>query len=251
MTYNHHDILLTFVAYGLKNFSEVSNMRKVLSVLLLASLLFGIGTNAFAAEKETDEDKAMALIAKTNFKINEEILKAQEKANKLRLDYLSDVRKLEEEGKVNLIEKEYLNGLEANISKEETMEVIEEKLSIIENFLLTEAIEDEDKHLLVEQEVGEITTLLVADENNSLLTIPSQEHYEGKTVEDKYKQLTEKYVAQLDIIIDNLIEKAEKMSAHTIAKVAKVGITAVCELVPVQIGHRLVDVDPISVVGRN
>jgi hypothetical protein len=251
MTYNHHDILLTFVAYGLKNFSEVSNMRKVLSVLLLASLLFGIGTNAFATEN-TKVETVKTLIINTNIKIENEIAKAVEKADKLRADYLSDVRKLEEEGKVALIEKEYLIGLEEEQAEEETMEVVEERLFIIEDIMFSEKNNSEEKLLLVENEVNEITTLLFSNENMlALNSLEQEKQSEGKTVYEKYIQLTDKYIKQLKTIIENLQEKAEKLSTNTIKKATEVGINAVCELVLVRIGHEYVWVDPIRVVGLN
>jgi hypothetical protein len=251
MTYNHHDILLTFVAYGLKNFSEVSNMRKVLSVLLLASLLFGIGTNAFA-EEDTKVETVKTLIINTNIKIENEIAKAVEKADKLRADYLSDVRKLEEEGKIELIEEKYLIGLNDDVNEDERMDIIEEKLFIIEDIMFSEENNSADKLLLVEKEVNEITTLLVSDENMLALNSQDQEKQNHvKTVYDKYEQLTNNYVTQLWKIITNLQEKAAKMSANTIKKATEVGINAVCELVLVRIGHEYVWVDPIRVVGLN
>jgi hypothetical protein len=226
-------------------------MRKVLSVLLLASLLFGIGTNAFAAEK-TKVETVETLIINTNIKIENEIAKAVEKADKLRADYLSDVRKLEEEGKVALIEKEYLIGLEEEQAEEETMEVVEERLFIIEDIMFSEKNNSEEKLLLVENEVNEITTLLFSNENMLALNSMEQERQsEGKTVYERYIQLTDKYVKQLKTIIENLQEKAEKLSTNTIKKATEVGIHAVCELVLVRIGHEYVWVDPIRVVGRN
>lgn len=226
-------------------------MRKVLSVLLLTSLLFGIGTNAFAAEN-TKVETVKTLIINTNIKIENEIAKAVEKADKLRADYLSDVRKLEEEGKIELIEEKYLIVLNDDVNEDERMDIIEEKLFLIEDIMFSEENNSADKLLLVEKEVNEITTLLVSDENMLALNSQDQEKQNNaKTVYDKYEQLTNNYVTQLWKIITNLQEKAAKMSANTIKKATEVGIHAVCELVLVRIGHEYVWVDPIRVVGEN
>ncbi|WP_371017922.1 hypothetical protein [Pseudalkalibacillus sp. JSM 102089] len=70
-----------------------------------------------------------------------------------------------------------------------------------------------------------------------------------KEVKTKKAELTSKYNQELDKLIDNLIDKTNKMTADMIAEAAKEGIQAECSWVYVQIGDRWVWVDPIQVVG--
>lgn len=54
--------------------------------------------------------------------------------------------------------------------------------------------------------------------------------------------------AQLDFIIEKLLNKTSKIVSKAIIKIDKLGGEAVCEYVEVQIGDRVVLVDPLRIV---
>lgn len=71
-------------------------MKKFLSILVSATLLFGIGTTVSAkADKNDPMQKAYDLIEKTNEEIYKEIEEAVEQAEKLQANYLADINQLE------------------------------------------------------------------------------------------------------------------------------------------------------------
>ncbi|MCA0170681.1 hypothetical protein [Bacillus sp. RAR_GA_16] len=70
-----------------------------------------------------------------------------------------------------------------------------------------------------------------------------------KEVKKQKAVLVDKYNQKLDTLIDDLINKTNKMTADMIDEAAEAGIQAECSWVYVQIGDRWVWVDPIQIVG--
>ncbi|CAH0347646.1 hypothetical protein [Bacillus sp. CECT 9360] len=70
-----------------------------------------------------------------------------------------------------------------------------------------------------------------------------------KQESDYFAKRTAQYNAELDLLINNLVNVTNEMTARTINTVAKMGINAVCEWEYVKIGHKWVWVDPVAVVG--
>ncbi|MFG6115281.1 hypothetical protein ACGTN9_08820 [Halobacillus sp. MO56] len=80
-----------------------------------------------------------------------------------------------------------------------------------------------------------------------------QEDYlaDMETTEDKEEAATrtEKYNQDLDLLIDVLDHTTRTLTQSTIATVGKLGVTAKCEWVLVDIADRQVWIDPVRVVG--
>jgi hypothetical protein len=239
-------------------------MRKLLSVFLSASLLFGIGTSV-SAEVETNSDliKVQQMISKTNDKIEKEIKKGVDAAEKLREEYLSDIRKLEEKDNEKNLEREKINPatILENASLEETKYVeIQELLAAL------------DEEIMIEQQILEITlaktnigtneinqTSLQSDGGNisysleqteELLQQQIEEILNEKKLPEMYHDLTAKYYEKLIKIILNVFVQTQKLSEHTIDKVEELGFDAVCYWKLVHFADLKVYIDPISVVGR-
>lgn len=70
-----------------------------------------------------------------------------------------------------------------------------------------------------------------------------------KEVKKQKAVLVDKYNQKLDTLIDDLINKTNKMTADMIDEAAEAGIQAECSWVYVQIGDRWVWVDPIKIIG--
>jgi hypothetical protein len=236
-------------------------MKKILSLLLAFTLFLGMGTSVFAdVDRGTETDpevlKAFDLIDKTNDKIENEILKAQEAADKLQKDFIAQLSKHEEGIRLaNLIEEKQglLVQLHSSEVDESEIKEIQVLLFEIEVKLIDEKRQITDELLLAEQEIAEITSILVADQGVYMSMSQSEidKQIKGKSFLSKYEKLTQTYVKQLDKIIQNVLDKTSKMSEQTIAKVAEVGVEAECSWVLIRFADRYVLVDPIHVVGLN
>lgn len=230
---------------------EDSNMKKILSILFSASLIFGLGTNTFAGEKlvEKEKQKAIELVNKTNEKIRKEIEKGVKKAEKLQADYYANVEKLQ-----NKDEDFESNITVDSIQDESNIEEINEIFSIIEeevsNIAKTGDIYDE-----INIVSGKMTPLVSQVQFNC-------QNIEGATVENgicrsrneeplssDYNELTNKYKSELEEIITTVYTDTLKMSNDTILKVSEVGYNAECSWVEVEFGHLKVWIDPIRIVG--
>lgn len=188
-------------------------MRK--SFILLFSILLALtfGSGAFAADSK-DASKGLRLIELTNKAIDLAIDKTVAKGEKLQDDYHADIQSVEG-AEVIISLREEQSQLEAQLANETdaaNKAVIEERLAAIEAEILTTENE-------LKQESG------------------------------YFAKRTAQYNAELDLLINNLVNVTNKMTATTIDAVAKLGITAVCEWVHVKIGHKWVWVDPVQVVG--
>ena len=93
-------------------------MKKVLSIVFSATLFLGVGSPAFAAEKD-NVGKVLELIEKTNQEIDKKIEKAVEKADDLQSDYLEDVRKIEESKEIVKLKEEKEKVLKRAITEME------------------------------------------------------------------------------------------------------------------------------------
>jgi hypothetical protein len=227
-------------------------MKKLLSILFSVSLIFGMGTNAFAGEDKIvkEKQKAIELVNKTNEKIRKEIEKGVKKAEKLQADYYADVEKLQNKDK-DLKNKIPVDSLQDQSNIEE----IDEIFSIIEEEVSNVA------------KTGEINgELVVVNENTTTLISPEKfncENFEGaiekngicryqngEPFNSNFKELDDKYTLELEKIINNVYYETLKMSTETISKVKEVGYIAECSWVQVEFGHLIVWIDPIRIVGE-
>lgn len=226
-----------------------SNMKRFLSIIFSASLIFGMGTSAFAdvRTKDANEEKAISLIEKTNEKIDEKIKKAKEEADKLKADYLADIHKINEE-----IGKEVQVGyLKAPQTFEVSEEDIQEILFTLEEELIIELDNTEDHLVVNEEKIAEST--LEAGQNEVEAQKPTLDDLLAEllvnTSSKKYEDRTIKYVKQLDHIITKVFYETKKMSEQTIEKASKLGVKAQCQWVQHFFADVEVWIDPIQIVG--
>jgi DNA transposition AAA+ family ATPase len=231
-------------------------LKKILSITLALSLFFLICSSAYAAEKNSEIDKINELIAKTNTKINEKIEKAVEAADELQARYLEDIRKLEEENGIGklMVEKENAERVlnTPNLDQERYIEV-KKLLTTIEEKMIDEKNRFEDHIKLVENEVEQITSILVSAErvysyNASHNNV--QEQIKEALISQRYEELTVRYVEKLDQIIMKVYNETYDMATRVIEKAAGVGITLERSWVLVRFADRYEWIDPIRVVGR-
>ena len=85
-------------------------MKKIMALIFTAILMLGISSPVFASE-EKDIAKALEMIEQTNLEIEKKIEKAVSKSDKLYAEYLMDLQRLEEDGKLenNVKKKEEFN----------------------------------------------------------------------------------------------------------------------------------------------
>jgi hypothetical protein len=114
----------------------------------------------------------------------------------------------------------------------------------------------ENKSLELKYTINElIIELNVADVDNSQNKIvevklrKTLEEYNNvpNKNQEEIQKLEDKYIAEIDIIINNLLDVTNKMSAKMINDAAKAGVTVYCEWVEVTLGGRDVLVDPLRV----
>jgi hypothetical protein len=225
---------------------EVNNMKKVLSVLLSATLFLGLGTSAVAEVKSKETLKAYDLIEETNKEIAKEIKRGVVEAKKLQAEYLSDLQKLEK-GKDK-------NELTSKLSTEAFSDV---KIGEIQSYLnklgKKNSSEKKDKEILITNEDLEIVSELldfkdvyfVNDQLSVFTEIANQVNL------NPYQELTIKYYEELGDIVSEVSNNTLGMSKATVDEVADLGVKAQCFWVQVQFGDLEVWIDPIRVVGEN
>lgn len=213
-------------------------MKKVLSVLLSASLFLGLGTSAVAEVKSINTLKAYELIEETNKEIAEEINRGVEEAKKLQAEYLSDVRKLEK-GKGNIELSSKLNDAK-----------IEEIKSFLET-LSNKKVEKNNKVQLTKKEVNKVTELF-GFEDIYFVDDQSSVYNEifNNVLSNEHQELTVNYYIELGEIISEVSNATLEMSQETIEEVSSV-VEAECFWVDVQFADLEVLIDPIHIVGDN
>jgi hypothetical protein len=231
---------------GHNNIMGDSNMKKILSIIFSASLIFGMGTTAFADVKPKDAnvEKAIDLISKTNEKIYEKIEKAVDEADKLKADYLADIRKINADTENELVDG--TGDLKSVETEQVSVDDIQSILFTIEKELILES-ESTDEHL------GIAGTSVEVGPNNVGDIFPTKdallETLLGTSTNKKYKDRTVKYVEQLDKVISKVFNETKKMSDQTIEKVEKLGVQARCHWELHSFAGVEVWIDPIQIVG--
>jgi hypothetical protein len=237
-------VALDHLLYEHNNHMGDTIMKKLLSILFSLSLVIGLGTSALAdGQVDKEKQKAYKLIEKTNKEITHKIDKAVKEADKLQANYFKDVQKLKKKEGV-------AEGDLAKIANppEPNMNEVQGLILRVEEELFTAAKHEDsyDHLLLVEDNIKEITSILVPCEN-PVDGICKKDN--GEIVYFEYKVLTAKYLEELNKIIKDVYIETRKMSDETIIIVKKVGIDAVCDWIAVDFAHFTVWIDPIRVVG--
>lgn len=211
-------------------------MKKVLSVLLAASLILGLGTSAVAEVKSKKYLEAYQLIEKTNEIIEDVIIEGTREASELQEYYLNSEKgkKVKESsndkkikniksylGKLNGTKKEKNNGNDkmVSLSSDEVNEVIDlfgyEDIYLVDN-----------------------KNSVINNMTNSILSVEDQD-------------TAIQYYLDLGKIISDVSNTTLGMSNETIKLVADMGVKARCYWVKVQFAELHVYIDPISIVGEN
>jgi hypothetical protein len=237
-------VALDHLLYEHNNHMGDTIMKKLLSILFSLSLVLGLGTGALAdGQVDKEKQKAYKLIEKTNKDITHKIDKAVKEADKLQAKYFKDVQKLKKkEGVAEGDLAKIANPPEPNMNEVQGLILkVEEEL-----FTAAKLENGYDHLLLVEDDIKDIASILVPCDN-PVDGICKEDN--GEKVYTEYKELTIKYLEELNKIIKDVYNETRALSEETIIIVGKVGINAVCDWIAVDFAHFTVWIDPIRVVG--
>lgn len=209
-------------------------MKKVsvfITALLMMSFIF-IPTNFV---KAASMDEVLKNVEQTNIQINEEIEKAVYAAQEAFDTYNHDLMVLQ---------------------KGKELGEIDYELSQLRDDLKSMEVRNENKSLQLKYEVDELVLELnVADVDNSenkIVEVNLRETLEecsniSNKNQEEIQKLEDKYIAEIDKIINDLLDVTNKMAAKMIEDAAKEGVIVYCEWVEVTLGGRNILVDPLRV----
>ncbi|KZZ84111.1 MULTISPECIES: hypothetical protein [Bacillaceae] len=226
-------------------------LKKALVISISVMLSASFGTSALAATSSADVDKVMASIEKTNTDIEAKIAKAVIEADALEAAYLADIQKLEEGDTVVKL-KEQAGKLESDLSKTNDsvkIEKIQKELAALNGKLEAETAKISAKMASLKEELDALS-LLAPEEGKEKKKLDEKmaklkERLDKKA--EKYNDRTEKFTRDLDKLITDLYDTTLKMSNDMIQKAAEKGIQAEASWTLVELGGRLVWIDPIKV----
>lgn len=233
-------------------------MKKI-SVFLTALLMmsFIIIPSNYAQAKGLDE--IIKNVEQTNAQINEEIEKAVYAAQMAFDDYNHQLMILQKGKELCKIDEELsqldngLKNLEGKNKKHETdlqkVEQLEGKRDKIKEKYENKTFELKNtiNHLNLELNVEDIDNI----ENKTIevklrKTLEACGDVSNKNGEE-IQALQDKYIAEIDKIINELLQVTNKLAAKMIEDAAKEGVIVYCEWVEVTLGDRTVLVDPLRI----
>jgi hypothetical protein len=226
-------------AFDADNNMEVMYLRKWLSLLFSATLVFGIGTSAVAGTQTTNNKaKADAIVEKANNEILDIIEKGVLDSAELQQKYLAEVAELNakpqpndqivEQVKTYLYEK-YGTFLDANGDV---------------NFEIQEDEGTADNEILA---AVENIVELVDVENFNVATLATNSN---EVDHKKLEKVTEKYVKELSKTIAKVYDDTKNVSLKSIKEISKLNHEAKRYWVPVMFNGITVQIDPIQIVGE-
>ena len=231
-------------------------MKKLMVIMLALSMILSFTTSAFASTQDAQYEQGLQLIEEANLAIDAKITIAVDQAEKLKNQYITEIRIIEEKEIAKAQEEIVkLKGYIASgkYSKSDVNEMnrkiaeLEEKISVISLNLekaLTSISQDiEEFMLLVGPEVTPTSEALY----KALEELTTKLNKIGK----KYVSSTDTYVKNLNKVITDCYNVTLVMSNEAIAKAAEKGIIAECSWKLVRFGHLWVWIDPIRIVGRH
>lgn len=102
----------------------------------------------------------------------------------------------------------------------------------------------------IEQEIIKAQTQANDLTGKYITTIDQLENCKANINNDQFLEKIElKYDSNLDKIVNRLIQKTNYIANDTVSIAAENGYTVICELVEVEVGNRVVLIDPLRVVG--
>lgn len=227
-------------------------MKKIVSILFSAALFLGVVSPALAA-KDEDVQKALEMIEKTNKEIDKKIEKAVKKADELQVEYLTEVRKIEEGDKVFKLKEEKekaLKELEKATKEEKKEKKLEEKIAKIEAQIAEQQAKIEEKINEIQLDIEELTAQIASGDKNAEKLNKKLSKLEEKLDkrQEKLLEKTERYTKELQKVIDNVYNETLEMSAEVIKKAADKGVIAECSWTLVRFADQWVWIDPVRVV---
>lgn len=109
------------------------------------------------------------------------------------------------------------------------------------------SIEQEIKKTQAQADVLQLKYSLVTEGLENALRLVPAESKAYDYISLQLQATQSRYDAELDKLICNLIQTTNAMASKAISIAADNGVTVICELVEVQIGNRVVLIDPLRV----
>ncbi|MHC0037520.1 hypothetical protein [Pseudoneobacillus sp. C159] len=213
-------------------------MKKWLSLLFSATLVFGIGTSAMAGKSTVkDIDKANAVAEKANAEILDIIEQGVVTAANLQEEYVANLAKLNASPQAN--------------------DEIAQQVKVFLNEKYGAIIIDNEVNFEEQVDPGEASpTILLAVQQieDSVVSEESSNQTFAKMASDvdtvKVEKVTEKHVKKLSERIAKVYEDTKKVSMKAIKDANKLGFEAKRYWVPVNFNGVTVQIDPIQIVGE-
>jgi chromosome segregation ATPase len=236
-------------------------MKKI-SILIGAIFLITLMIITSTSVQAKGMGEIIRNVEKTNQEISEEIQKAIDDAQEVLDNYSYGLMSLKKGKEVAKIERE-LEKLERDLNKEQhgTKEY-EKVLKDIEKAKekIQRAQEKyQSKSLAIKSEINELElqlNLLNVDnkdckktEENLRKTLTKYNDVYDENFEEVQK-LGDKYIEEIEKIINDLLNVTNKISAKMVEDAAKEDVIIICEWVEVKLGDRNVLVDPLRIGGR-
>jgi ribosomal protein L25 (general stress protein Ctc) len=233
----------------------------ITAVLMMSFIIMPINSVQAIGAEEIPENVARVIknVEQTNKQINEEIEKAVYAAQEAFEDYNHDLMILQKGKELYKIDKE-LSKLENNLMN---LKVGSKKynavLKNIERLMVKrDKIKEkyENKSLELKNTINELNLELnvadVANIENKMIEVDLRKTLEAcdnvpNKNQEEIQRLEEKYIAEIDKIVNNLLEVTNKLAEKMIEDAAKEGVTVYCEWVEVTLGDRNILVDPLRI----
>ncbi len=235
-------------------------MKKLVSVILTMVFVLSLSVSSVLAA-ETDYNKILNDVNKTNMEINEMIYRAVEDAEEEAKNYIKDLQILEKGKDVIKLEDEiaelriqlynldnskkdyqdkYDKILKELNNKEDQISKLVQKQENKMNKLLNEL--QELKLELDRFEEGSRNNVKI---KNIINKFEAQIDKSNKQIQER----TDKFNEKIDRIIERLINDTNQKAADMKNRAAGKGITVICELVEIQIGGQNILIDPLRIAG--
>lgn len=235
-------------------------MKKIISFILTTVFLMSLfAIPAYAAD--TEYDKVLSDVNRTNAEINKMITKSVAEAEKELDNYVANLEILEKGKDVIKLENEISDLNELMYGLDKSMKDYQEKYDKINSELSKK--EDQLSKVIQKREdnISELRNN-IENMNVELSNVPegSKKAIKIKSIIDKFEveidksdteiqELTDKFNKKIDMIIDQLIHDTNRVATAMKNRAADKGFNVVCELVEVDIAGQSILIDPLRILG--
>jgi hypothetical protein len=111
--------------------------------------------------------------------------------------------------------------------------------------------EDVDQtNIDIDQKIDEAVarSIVIVDTYNAAVAL-AELTLEGQALDARLDALYDAKEREINNLIDTLVDETNAIAAACFQRCADLGVTVICELVPVEIDGRIVMIDPLKVVG--